>query len=125
MGKISLWYRPAVNIFGNQFYHKFIVYDDGEGNKYTLGGYPENDAGNNKITDSVYGILFHKTGSFDDPNNPDSFSNNSIWGEDLYSGPDVAQAWKSMLVRAAEITSAQYNYHPLQQSCNSFADNVF
>lgn len=64
---------------------------DGEGNKYTLGRYPENETSNNKITESAYGILYLRFGNFNDPNNPDSFSNHPIWGEDLYSGLGIDQ----------------------------------
>jgi len=125
METIEVGYRNIGSIGGVEYYHKFLIYTDSNGNQSTISGW----VGNDVTSASPYG---HMNVEIDlpynqaNPDHPDYSEQNQQqkqYREPVTEGNDLSDVWNGMLENALSKDDL-YPYDPLRQNSNSLADTL-
>jgi Ca2+-binding RTX toxin-like protein len=142
---ISVGYRQL----GSFYYHKFIVYTDGNGNQWATSGWAggEGNLGSSDASQSGssgsgssasdLGPIVNTGGSSDPkrydpdysdhPKNPDGtdkYPGREIKWETIKEGDDLSGDWKNVTDAMDDIAREGHDYRPLDQNSNSAADEA-
>lgn len=116
--KIEIGYRNIGSIGGVEYYHKFLLYTDSNGNQYTISGW----TGNDTSSALPYGHMNVELDLPYDQSNPDfPTQNQKQYREPITEGDDLSSVWNDMLSDALSKDDL-YPYDPLRQNSNSLAD---
>lgn len=136
MEKIEVGYRHIVEgPFGKDYYHKFLLYTDKNGQQYTISGWTDE---NNQNTDLPFGNIRVRANwaydnlNADHPDNPNAWyydrnsnpiSSQKQHRELIAEAPDLSEKWKEMTQNAINKDNI-YPYDYLRQNSNTLADAV-
>lgn len=144
--KIEVGYRNIGSALGQDYYHKFLLYTDKNGQQYTISGWadelnstPELPLGKLRVLTSLPNSPVKTIGAVYNEQNPDSMANQkTAWVKDASGNPlypqkqyreliaegiDLSAKWAEM-VKNAETKDNIYPYDFINQNSNSLADVV-
>ena len=121
--RIEVGYRNVGSVLGKDYYHKYLLYTDREGNQQTISGWTGDET-----PGLPYGRMQVETNLPYDASNPDHPSNPNATGqrqhqELITTGADLSDTWRNM-VASAQANDDRYPYDPQLQNSNTLADSV-
>ncbi|MDD5359157.1 MAG: calcium-binding protein [Sulfurovaceae bacterium] len=133
METIEVGYKYIGSQYGIEFYHKFLIYTDKNGNQTTIAGFaPYSPVDPNNLSPDPslpYGNIDIKIDEPYDINNPDHPDNpytgvdRPQYREPVTQGEDLSDIWDNMMEDALN-RDGKYPYDPASQNCGTLADQL-
>ena len=139
--KIEVGYRHIGTFAKVEYHHKFLLYTDKTGQRYTISGWTGEETSSQLPLGKIHietGLPNHMGLPYD-ANNPDNFDNRKTawyknadkepispqkqYRELIAEAPDLSAKWAEM-VRNAQSTDNIYPYDYLRQNSNTLADTL-
>ncbi len=136
METIEVYYTDLGQVNGTNYYHKYIVYTDSNGNKFAArggpGSQPGGDAagaltaaqnGASSSSESPFGNIVTEHGDYNESFIDYDHENNDP-GEIIATGEDLSSSWNEIKQAVDDIGNENHAYRPFTQNSNTTIDEA-